>query len=157
MSDKVNYPLVADLVGETPLVRIQRLGPDSLVILAKLESFNPLSSVKDRAARSMIEAAEEAGTLAPGGEIIEPTSGNTGIALAFLGAARGYQVTLVMPDSMSIERRKILEALGARLVLTPAAGGMKSSIAKARELVAEGDNAIMLDQFNNPANIKYIH
>ncbi len=152
MSSKGKLPVVSDMVGNTPLVRIQRLGTGSAILLAKLESFNPLSSVKDRAARSMIEAAEMAGTLVPGGEIIEPTSGNTGIALAFLGAARGYRVTLVMPESMSIERRKILEALGARLVLTPAAGGMKSSIAKAQDLVVESENGIMLDQFNNPAN-----
>jgi cysteine synthase len=152
MSEKGVFNSVADLVGGTPLVRINKLTVGPARVLAKLECFNPLSSVKDRAARSMIVAAEQAGSLVPGGEIIEPTSGNTGIALAFLGAARGYKVTLVMPESMSMERRMILKALGASLVLTPAAEGMNGSIARARDLVAERENAIMLDQFNNPAN-----
>mgnify|MGYP001819098215 CR=1 FL=1 len=143
---------ITDLIGGTPLVRIGRLsaGPGELVV--KLESFNPMSSVKDRIGLAMIEAAEKDGRLVPGGEIIEPTSGNTGIALAFVGAARGYKVTLVMPDSMSMERRATLRAMGAELVLTPAAEGMNGAIAKAGELLAERPGAFKPDQFANPAN-----
>ena len=143
---------IADLVGSTPLVRINRLcrGPGEVV--AKVESFNPMGSVKDRIGLAMIEAAEQDGRLAPGGEIVEPTSGNTGIALAYLGAARGYKVTLVMPASMSRERRSILRALGAELVLTEAAGGMKAAITTAQEILASRPGAFMPDQFANPAN-----
>ncbi len=140
------------LVGQTPLVRINRLYCGEAEVLAKLEGNNPLRSVKDRIGLAMIEAAERDGKLAPGGHVIEPTSGNTGIALAFVGAARGYQVTLVMPDSMSLERRGVLRALGAELVLTEAAGGMKSAIAKAEELVAAHPGSFMPNQFSNPAN-----
>ncbi len=141
-----------DLVGGTPLVRINRLYAGANEILAKLESRNPLCSVKDRIGLAMVEAAERDGQLAPGGEIIEPTSGNTGIALAFVGAARGYKVTLVMPDSMSLERRGVLRALGAELILTEAAGGMKGAIAKAEELCLARPGAFMPNQFSNPAN-----
>lgn len=141
-----------DLVGGTPLVRINRLYTGGSEILAKLEGNNPLSSVKDRIGLAMIEAAERDGKLAAGGEIIEPTSGNTGIALAFVGAVRGYKVTLTMPESMSLERRAVLRALGAELVLTEAASGMKGAIAKAEELLAERPGAFMPNQFSNPAN-----
>ncbi len=141
-----------ELVGGTPLVRINRLYNGNNEILAKLEGQNPLSSVKDRIGLAMIEAAERDGQLEAGGEIIEPTSGNTGIALAFVGAARGYKVTLTMPDSMSLERRAVLRALGAELVLTEAAGGMKGAIARAEEILAERPGAFMPNQFSNPAN-----
>ena len=140
------------LVGATPLVRINRIHTGPCEILAKLEAQNPLSSVKDRIGLAMIEAAERDGHLAPGGEIIEATSGNTGIALAFVGAAKGYKVTLTMPESMSLERRAVLRALGAELVLTEAAGGMKGAIAKADELLAARPGAFMPNQFSNPAN-----
>ena len=143
---------VSQSIGRTPLVRVGRLcaGPGSL--LAKLEGANPLGSVKDRIALAMIEAAERDGKLAPGAEIIEPTSGNTGIGLAFVGAVRGYRVTLAMPDSMSQERRAVLRALGAQLVLTPAAEGMKGAIAKAQDLFSSRPGSFYPDQFNNPAN-----
>jgi cysteine synthase A len=143
---------MTDLIGSTPLVRLKRLSAGPGQIVAKLESANPMNSVKDRIGLAMIEAAEKDGILLPGGEIIEPTSGNTGIALAFVGAVRGYKVTLVMPESMSLERRATLRALGAELVLTEAAGGMKAAIAKAQELVAERPGSFMPDQFANPAN-----
>jgi cysteine synthase A len=143
---------MTDLVGSTPLVRLKRLSAGPGQIVAKLESANPMNSVKDRIGLAMIEAAEKDGILQPGGEIIEPTSGNTGIALAFVGAVRGYKVTLVMPESMSLERRATLRALGSELVLTEAAGGMKAAIAKAQELVAERPGSFMPDQFTNPAN-----
>jgi cysteine synthase A len=151
MSAKI-HDSITDLVGSTPLVRVNRLSGGPGEIVAKLEFFNPMSSVKDRIGLAMIKAAEKDGLLQPGGEIIEPTSGNTGIALAFVGAARGYRVTLVMPDSMSMERRATLRAMGAELVLTPAAGGMNSAIAKAEELLAERPGAFKPDQFANPAN-----
>jgi cysteine synthase A len=143
---------VLDLVGNTPLVRLPRLNTTAADLVAKLEYFNPMASVKDRIGKAMIEAAERDGLLAPGGEIIEPTSGNTGIGLAFVCAAKGYRLTLTMPESMSRERRAILRALGAELVLTPAAGGMKGAIARAGELVAERPGAFMPQQFDNPAN-----
>jgi cysteine synthase A len=140
-------------IGCTPLVMLQRLaaGVDAK-ILAKLEFFNPLGSVKDRIGRSMIEAAEVEGKLKPGGIIIEPTSGNTGIALAMIAASRGYRLILTMPDTMSVERRKLLERLGAELVLTPGSEGMKGAIKKAEELADSTPEAFMPDQFANPAN-----
>jgi cysteine synthase A len=140
-------------VGRTPLVRINKMAADcGATILAKLESFNPLSSVKDRLGKAMIEAAEQDGRLAPGGTIVEPTSGNTGIALAFIAAARGYRLILTMPDTMSMERRQLLVILGAELVLTEGAKGMKGAIARAEELVREIPGAYMPMQFENPAN-----
>lgn len=145
---------VTELIGSTPLVRINRLFPDAkATILAKLEYFNPASSVKDRVALSIIQAAEASGALRPGGTIVEATSGNTGIGLALVGAARGYRVIITMPDSMSRERRVLMRLLGAELVLTPAAEGVKGCVRKSRELVEEIDGAILADQFNNPANV----
>jgi len=144
---------IIDTIGHTPLVRINRLGgglPGT--VLVKLESFNPLSSVKDRIGAAMIRAAEEGGRLAPGGTIIEPTSGNTGIALAFVAAARGYRLILTMPETMSMERRQLLRILGAELVLTEAARGMQGAVDKARELSESTPGAVMLQQFENPAN-----
>ncbi len=143
---------LVDLVGGTPLLPIRTLNPGPGNILAKLESANPMGSVKDRIGRAMVIDAEERGALKPGGRIIEPTSGNTGIALAWIGAARGYSVTLVMPESMSMERRMTLRALGAELVLTPAAEGMKGAIAQAETLLAADPAAFMPRQFDNPAN-----
>jgi len=139
-------------VGFTPLVRINKLGSNKVTILAKLESFNPCGSVKDRIALSMIEAAEEKGLLKPDSLIIEPTSGNTGIGLAFVCAAKGYQLTLTMPESMSIERRKLLELFGAKIVLTDAGKGMSGAIEKAEQLMKENPSAFMPQQFKNPAN-----
>jgi len=144
---------IIDTIGHTPLVRINRLGgglPGT--VLVKLESFNPLSSVKDRIGAAMIRAAEEGGRLASGGTIIEPTSGNTGIALAFVAAARGYRLILTMPETMSMERRQLLRILGAELVLTEAARGMQGAVDKARELTESTPGAVMLQQFENPAN-----
>jgi cysteine synthase A len=140
------------LIGNTPLVPIQRLSPSAEVrIWAKLEMMNPGGSVKDRIALSMVEAAERDGSLQPGGTIVEPTSGNTGIGLALVGAVKGYPVVLTMPESMSIERRKLLKGYGAELILTPAAEGMRGAIAKAEELVAK-QGYFMPQQFNNAAN-----
>lgn len=147
------YDNIIDTVYNTPLVKLNRLAPDNgSSVFVKCEFFNPLASVKDRIGRAMIEAAEEAGTINADTHIIEPTSGNTGIALAFVCAAKGYKLTLTMPESMSLERRSMLRALGADLVLTPAAEGMKGAINKAAELVAAGDNTWMPQQFENPAN-----
>jgi cysteine synthase A len=149
------FDSITDTIGDTPLVRLNRLPEMKGVkanILAKLEFFNPLSSVKDRIGVSMIDAMEADGTLKPDTVMIEATSGNTGIGLAFVAAARGYRLILVMPDSMSIERRKMLAILGAELVLTPAAEGVKGAIAKAEALQAELGNAIIPQQFKNPAN-----
>ena len=143
---------ITGTTGNTPLVRIHRLIRSEATVLAKLESFNPLNSVKCRIGVAMIDAAERDGKIAPGATIIEPTSGNTGIALAFVCAARGYRCILTMPESMSMERRKVLRALGAELVLTPAAGGMKGAVDRAEELLGEMDGAFMPGQFDNPAN-----
>jgi cysteine synthase A len=146
---------ITDTIGDTPLVRLNRLPAMHGVkaeILAKLEFFNPISSVKDRIGVSMIDAMEAAGKMTPDTVLIEPTSGNTGIGLAFVAAARGYRLILVMPDSMSVERRKMLAILGAELVLTPAAQGIKGAIAKAEELSREHKHAIIPQQFQNPAN-----
>jgi cysteine synthase A len=146
-------PEIGHTIGNTPLVVLRRITAGlNTRILAKLEFFNPLGSVKDRIGRSMIDAAEAAGTLAPGGVIIEPTSGNTGIALAMIAASRGYRLILTMPDTMSVERRKLLARLGAELVLTSGSEGMKGAIARAGELVATTPGAYMPDQFSNPAN-----
>jgi len=144
---------ITETIGSTPLVRMQRLGEGlGAEILLKLEFFNPLNSVKDRIGRAMVDAAEKSGALQPGGVIVEPTSGNTGIALAFVARARGYRCILTMPESMSMERRKLLKLLGAELILTPAEKGMKGAIAKAVEIAAETENAYMPQQFANPAN-----
>jgi len=139
-------------IGYTPLVRINKLGSDKAAILAKLESCNPCGSVKDRIALSMIKAGEQQGLIKPDTVIIEPTSGNTGIGLAFVCAARGYRLILTMPESMSIERRKILQLFGAELVLTPAERGMTGAVEKAEQLVAQNRNAFLPQQFKNPAN-----
>ncbi|MDQ6986481.1 MAG: cysteine synthase A [Mariprofundaceae bacterium] len=147
------YENITETVGHTPLVRLQRMGEGlGAEILLKLEFFNPLNSVKDRIGRAMVEAAEADGSLQPGGVIVEPTSGNTGIALAFVARAKGYRCILTMPESMSLERRKLLKLLGAEVVLTPAEKGMKGAIAKATEIVAATEDAFMPQQFENPAN-----
>jgi cysteine synthase A len=147
---------ITDTMGDTPLVRMARLPEEAGVkadILLKLEFFNPLGSVKDRIGVSMIEALEAQGKISPGkSTLVEPTSGNTGIALAFVAAAKGYRLVLVMPDSMSIERRKMLLLLGAELVLTEAAKGMRGAIARAQEIIAATPGAVMPQQFENPAN-----
>jgi cysteine synthase A len=144
---------ITQLVGNTPLVRLPRMAkglPADLVV--KLESFNPCSSVKDRIGLNMIEAAERDGKVKPDTVLVEPTSGNTGIALAFVAASRGYRLKLVMPDTMSVERRKLLRALGAELILTPGAEGMPGAIREAEAIVAKGKRHFMLQQFENPAN-----
>ena len=149
------FDSITQTIGDTPLVRLNRLPQMQGIkaeILAKLEFFNPISSVKDRIGVSMIEAMEADGRVGPDTVLIEPTSGNTGIALAFVAAARGYRLILVMPDSMSIERRKMLALLGAELVLTPAAQGMSGAVNRADELAREINNAVIPQQFKNPAN-----
>lgn len=151
------YDSVLETIGNTPLVRIHRLAEEAgcqAEVLAKLEFFNPLASVKDRIAYSMVREAERQGKINKDTLLVEPTSGNTGIALAFVCAAKGYRLILTMPESMSIERRKMLKILGAELELTPAAKGMKGAIERAEELVAENGNAILLQQFKNTANPK---
>ena len=143
---------ITAVVGYTPLVRINKLGSENATILAKLESRNPCGSVKDRIALSMLNAAEKDGLIKKETVIIEPTSGNTGIGLAFICAAKGYRLILTMPESMSIERRKLLKMFGAEIVLTPAERGMPGAVEKAEQLVAENTNAFMPQQFNNLAN-----
>jgi cysteine synthase len=149
------YDSITETIGATPLVRIQRLAQEAGVkadILGKCEFFNPLSSVKDRIGLAMVEAAEASGRIKPGTVLVEPTSGNTGIALAFACAAKGYRLILTMPDSMSLERRKVLLLLGAELELTPAAQGMKGAIARAEEIMRSLPDAFIPQQFQNPAN-----
>lgn len=146
---------VLELIGSTPLVRLsnlEKLSGGKAEVVAKVESFNPGGSVKDRIAIAMIEAAEKDGRLKPGGVIIEPTSGNTGVGLALASAVKGYQLILTMPETMSIERRRIVQAFGAKVELTPGKDGMKGAIAKAQQLLAEIPGAIILQQFENPAN-----
>lgn len=149
------YGSIVETIGATPLVRINRLAAEAgakAELLAKLEFFNPLASVKDRIGIAMIEAMEKSGRLKPGATLIEPTSGNTGIALAFVAAAKGYRLILVMPESMSVERRKMLKFLGAELELTPAPMGMKGALARADELLQQIPGSVMPQQFENPAN-----
>lgn len=149
------YPSILDTIGDTPLVGLPRLSAEyrpKATVLAKLEFFNPIGSVKDRIGVAMIDALEQAGRIGPQSVLIEPTSGNTGIALAFVAAAKGYRLILVMPESMSMERRKMLALLGAELILTPAEKGMKGAIAMAQELLDRTPGAISPSQFDNPAN-----
>lgn len=149
------YGSITELIGNTPLVRLNRIVPDGAAeVVVKIESFNPLSSVKDRIAISMVEDAEQRGELKPGGTIVEATSGNTGIGLAFVAAARGYHCTIVLPDTMSVERRKLLEALGAKLILTPGPKGIGESQRVAAEYAAKTPGAWLSLQFDNPANLK---
>lgn len=146
------YQNITELVGNTPIVKLNSIVPEGTAdVYVKLEAFNPGSSVKDRIALAMIEAAENAGTIQPGDTIVEPTSGNTGIGLAWVGAAKGYKVIIVMPETMSVERRKIIQAYGAELVLTPGSEGMKGAIAKAHEIAEERKGWVPM-QFANPAN-----
>lgn len=143
---------ITELIGNTPIVKINAINGGGANIFAKLESFNPYSSAKDRIALAMIETAEKDGLLKKGGVIIEPTSGNTGIGLSYIAAIKGYKIILTMPETMSIERRKLLKALGAEIVLTEGAKGMSGAVAKAEELAAATEGAYMPQQFNNPAN-----
>ena len=147
------YNNITDLIGGTPLVKLGAYGEGLKAnVLLKLEAFNPANSVKDRIGKAIIEAAEKDGTLKPGGTVVEATSGNTGIALAMVGAAKGYKIILTMPETMSNERRIMLRALGAELVLTPGSAGMQGAVDKANEIVENTDNAILARQFANPAN-----
>jgi cysteine synthase A len=148
------YDSITELIGNTPLVRLNRIVPDGCgEVVVKLESFNPLSSVKDRIAISMVEDAERSGELQPGGTIVEATSGNTGIGLAFVAAAKGYKAVIVLPDTMSVERRKLLQALGAELILTPGPKGIKESQRLAAEYAEKTPGAWLSRQFDNPANV----
>lgn len=144
---------IVETIGGTPLVRLNRLAPEGVDVLVKVESFNPGGSVKDRIAKSIVDAAEASGQLPPGGTIVEATSGNTGIALALVGAARGYNVVLTMPSSMSKERRALARAYGAELVLTDPALGMRGAVEAANQIVAERPGAVLASQFANPANV----
>ncbi|MDU6267510.1 MAG: cysteine synthase A, partial [Streptococcus mitis] len=147
------YNNITELIGQTPIVKLNNIVPDGAAdVYVKLEAFNPGSSVKDRIALSMIEKAEQDGILKPGSTIVEATSGNTGIGLSWVGAAKGYKVVIVMPETMSVERRKIIQAYGAELVLTPGSEGMKGAIAKAKEIVTATSGAIEAGQFVNQAN-----
>jgi cysteine synthase A len=149
------YESILETIGNTPLIRLAKLAAENgcrADLLGKCEFFNPLGSVKDRIGLAMVKAAEDTGRIGPGAVLVEPTSGNTGIALAFVCAARGYRLILTMPESMSAERRKMLALLGAEIVLTPAAKGMPGAVAKAEEIVGNTPGAAMLQQFNNPAN-----
>ena len=149
------YDSIVDTIGNTPLIRMRKLAADcecGADLLGKCEFFNPLGSVKDRIGVAMIRAAELDGRVGPGAVLVEPTSGNTGIALAFICAARGYRLILTMPESMSVERRKMLALLGADIVLTPATKGMPGAVGRAEEIVSKTPGAIMLQQFSNPAN-----
>ena len=149
------YPSIIETIGDTPIVGLPRLSAElnpGATVLAKLEFFNPIASVKDRIGVAMVEALDQAGMIKPDTVLIEPTSGNTGIALAFVAAAKGYRLILVMPESMSMERRKMLALLGAELVLTPAEKGMKGAIATAQELLDKTPGAVIPSQFDNPAN-----
>lgn len=147
------YENMNELVGATPLVRLNRMPPDGAAeVLVKLENRNPTSSVKDRIGLSMVLAAERSGALAPGGMIVEATSGNTGIALAHVGAVRGYTVVLTMPETMSVERRRLLQAFGARVELTPGPEGMNGAVARAKEIVDTNSGAVLMEQFRNQAN-----
>ena len=146
------YANVSELIGRTPLVRLNRLTAGLDAQVAKLEFYNPANSVKDRIGAAIIDAAERSGELQPGGTIVEATSGNTGIALAMVAAARGYKVVLTMPETMSTERRVMLRAYGAQIVLTPGSEGMAGAVAKAKQIIAETPNAVAANQFGNPAN-----
>ena len=147
------YENVSELVGRTPIVRLNRLTEGlGAQVVAKLEFYNPANSVKDRIGVAIIDAAEQSGELKPGGTIVEATSGNTGIALAMIAAARGYKVILTMPETMSTERRVMLRAYGAEIVLTPGSEGMAGAVARAKQIIAESDNAVSANQFANPAN-----
>ena len=148
------YRDITEIIGGTPLVRLNRINTTDANVLAKLEFTNPASSVKDRLAWGIVRAAERSGALQPGGTIVEGTSGNTGIALAAIGAARGYRVIIAMPETMSVERRQLMRAFGAELVLTPGSEGMRGAVEKAREIQAATPNSILASQFENPANVE---
>ncbi|HKO00436.1 MAG TPA: pyridoxal-phosphate dependent enzyme, partial [Thermoanaerobaculia bacterium] len=149
------YNNITETIGNTPLIRLNRIVPEGAAeVVVKLESFNPLSSVKDRIAISMVEDAERRGEIKPGDTIVEATSGNTGIGLAFVAAAKGYKCTIVLPDTMSVERRKLLEALGAKLILTPGPKGIKESQRVAEEYAAATEGGWLSKQFDNPANVE---